>query len=81
MGNGVLIVNHHISKSSNMLQTSSTSAGQLDAVALNIKRGMGSNVFVNFIPVGTSEADCRAEFEKHGSIISLKVTQHPAKNF
>jgi hypothetical protein len=42
---------------------------------------MGSNVFVNYIPVDTSEADCRAEFEKYGSIISLKVIQHAARNF
>ncbi len=81
VGNGVLIVNAHIPKSHNQNQVGVSSAGQLDAVALNIKRGMGSNVFINFIPQGVTEEECRREFEKAGSIVSLKLTQHPAKSF
>ena len=54
---------------------------QLDPVALNIKRGMGANVFVKFIPLGVSEEEFRTQFEKAGSIKSLKMSQNPARQF
>jgi len=57
MGNNLLIVQYHISKHANHISSTpgqvsqqtqplGQSQFQLDPVALNIKKGMGANVFV-----------------------------------
>jgi len=80
VGENVLIVSSHITKQQNqMLQQQH--AGELDPVALSIKKSLGSNVFVNFIPSDSTEPELRAEFEKVGSIVSLKMGKHPLKSF
>jgi RNA recognition motif-containing protein len=53
----------------------------LTPIAQNMKRTFDSNIFVNYLPLETTEEEVKEKFEVTGKILQLRLNKKPQKLF
>jgi len=75
---GIIFVTRFVSRQENLLQKDSQS---LTPIAQNMKRTFDSNIFVNYLPLETTEEEVKEKFEVTGKILQLRLNKKPQKLF